>query len=253
VPYLVLGVALLGVMFLTAHWFVNADPKSVVRVLKWVGIPVLVAVVLFLAVTGRLGLILVLLPMLLPLFARLKSASTNAKNFSRMAGSRTGTNGASGQTSTVETRILKMVLDHDSGTMTGQVREGPRTGRQLATMTLPELLELLNYCHLQDQPSAQVLESYLDRSHPDWRTLGGAGSASGDGNARGSSNSGGFGRGGLSRDESYKILGLEPGASVEEIKTAYHRLMSALHPDKGGSTYLAAKLNEAREVLLQGH
>ena len=54
----------------------------------------------------------------------------------------------------------------------------------------------------------------------------------------------------MSRDEALRILGLESGASPDEIKSAYHRLMAALHPDKGGSTYLAAKLNEAKDRLL---
>jgi hypothetical protein len=244
VPYLVLGVFLLAGVLFAARWFVNADPKAVVRALKWVGVPVVVAFVVFLGVTGRLAFAFMLAPVLLPWLLRLRSAATSAKNYSRMNGGSASDN-VSGQTSTVETRVLRMVLDHDSGAMSGRVKEGPYAGRELSSMTLAELIELLNYCGMRDGQSAKVLETYLDRSQSDWRDHVRTGGRQGA--------SGGFGPGGLSRDESYKILGLEPGASVEEIKSAYHRLMSALHPDKGGSTYLAAKLNEAKDVLLHEH
>lgn len=242
-PFLVLGVALLVGLLLAAKWFASADPKSMVKVLKWVAVPFIAAIGIYLIVTGRIAIALMLLPVLIPWLARLRSAATAAKNHARMSDA-----GGGGQNSTVETRFLRMTLNHDSGAMAGEVREGAFAGRSLDSLILSELIELLNECLRSDAPSAKVLETYLDRVHEGWRDFvrpGGAGKSTQDGGA--------FAGGPMSRDESYKILGLEPGASVEEIKAAYHRLMGALHPDKGGSTYLAAKLNEAKEVLLQGH
>jgi len=251
-PYLVLGVALLIAALLIAKWFVNAEPKMILKVLKWVGIPVILTLAVYLIISGRLAWGLMLAPLLLPWIARFRSASRQAKNFARMSASQAGGNdGATGQRSEVKTKFLRMPLDPDSGAMDGRVVAGPFSGRDLSTMALPELIDLLNQCLLQDMESAKVLETYLDRAQEDWRDfVRPAGAAGGERASAGGDAFGNGGPGGMTKEESYKILGLEPGASAEEIKAAYHRLMAALHPDKGGSTYLATKLNEAKDQLL---
>jgi curved DNA-binding protein CbpA len=48
------------------------------------------------------------------------------------------------------------------------------------------------------------------------------------------------------------VLGLEPGAPKERILSQYRSLMKKVHPDVGGTTYLAARLNEAKDTLLSG-
>lgn len=75
-----------------------------------------------------------------------------------------------------------------------------------------------------------------------WLKLGSS-SESGSSNSKGSS-------GNIDRVEAYQILGLQPDASDEEIQAAYRRLMQRVHPDQGGSAYLAVRLNQARKVLL---
>jgi DnaJ homolog subfamily C member 19 len=54
----------------------------------------------------------------------------------------------------------------------------------------------------------------------------------------------------MTREEAYQVLGLEPGANEAAIRAAHHRLMRAAHPDSGGSDWLAARINQARDVLL---
>ncbi len=242
-PYFILGVALLTGLLLAGRWFASADPKTLVKVLKRLAISLIVVVAVFFLVTGRLGWALMALPALIPWFMRFRSLSRAAKNFSRMAQAAggTGTGTGTGQTSEVETRFLRMSLDHDSGAMNGEVIDGPYAGRSLDEMVLAELVGLLNLCLVEDRQSAQVLEAYLDRVHAGWREK----AAAADGASQDA-----FGNGTMSPEEAYRILGLEAGATGAEIKEAHHRLIAGLHPDHGGSTYLAAKINQAKDVLL---
>ncbi len=223
---LLVGVLLLG------RWFVNADPKRLVKTLKRTALVLILAVVAFLAVTGRLAWAFMALPALLPWILRLRTLARTAKNYSRMA-----SQGAAGETSEVKTRFLRMTLDHDSGDMEGDVLEGIYAGRSLGSMSLEETVDLLNLCLRSDEDSARVLETYLDRVHPQWREAG--------------KTAGRRGGEGMSRQEAYDVLGLKSGATEKEIKRAHHRLISGLHPDHGGSTYLAAKINQAKDVLLK--
>ncbi|WP_336510856.1 DnaJ domain-containing protein [Aliamphritea spongicola] len=141
-----------------------------------------------------------------------------------------------GNTSAVDTPILHMELDHDSGIMYGTVLEGPLKDRQLGDMTEQEFLQLLSYCRQHDQQSARLLETYLDKRFGDrWRD---------DDQPTGDAP--------LSEvDEAYQILGLEKGASEQEIIEAHRRLMQKMHPDRGGSDYLAAKINQAKDLLMK--
>jgi hypothetical protein len=167
-----------------------------------------------------------------------------AKNFSRMRG---GGGAPSGQTSEIATRFLRVTLDHDSGAIAGEVIDGPHAGRRLDDLGLDDLIGLLGVCQAEDEQSAQVLTAYLDRVHPDWRARAQAAGA-----GTGASSGNGFASGPMGRDEALRILGLEPGAGADDIKEAHRRLMAGLHPDHGGSTYLASKLNEAKDLLLDG-
>ncbi len=235
-PYLILGVALLAGLLLAGKWFTTADPRAIVKALKWLLFGIIGAITLFFIFTGRLAWAFVAVPALLPWFFRARQVHRVYKNFSRMAAG--GGGGAPGQTSDVETRFLRMALDHASGKMTGEVLEGDYAGRTLDSLTLDELVGLLETCWVGDQPSAQVLEAYLNRTHPDWRARahkGAPGAADG---------------GPMTRVKALEVLGLEEGAGVEDIKDAHHRLIAGLHPDHGGSTYLAAQINRAKDVLL---
>jgi hypothetical protein len=148
--------------------------------------------------------------------------------------------GSSSSQSAVTTRFLRMTLDHVSGTMTGQVQEGRFAGCILANLTLSELLMLWRECQV-DAQSVAVLEAYLDRyAESDWRER-----LQADQHSQSPANSAA-----MTPAEAYQILGLLPGASRADIQSAYRRLLQRLHPDQGGTAYLAAQLNRARDLLL---
>lgn len=202
-----------------------------------------IGIVVVLAVTGRLHFVFALLAFLYPLLRRVLP--------SLLAGSGAGGAEATarpGNQSHVSSDILDMTLDHDSGVMTGRVIQGPMAGRTLSELGESDFLELLRYCRAQDDDSARLLETYLDRRFGDsWRAddtgdAGGEDAGEDSGSARAS--------GPLTESEALDILGLAPGASREEIIRAHRRMMQKLHPDHGGSNYLAARINEAKACLL---
>lgn len=147
---------------------------------------------------------------------------------------------STGQKSRVATAILAMELDHDSGKMTGQVLAGPFKGARLEEMDPNDLQSLYNYCARASDQSVSLLEAWLDRNNPAWRDTW-----KGTDKAR-QSNSGT-----MSHDEALAVLGLKAGATNDDIRNAHRRLMKDFHPDRGGSDYLAAKINQAKDILLQ--
>ncbi len=150
----------------------------------------------------------------------------------------------SGRTSNVRSAGLEMILDHESGDMDGRVLAGRHDGRTLSELRLGELLEVAEDFR-GDPDSLRLLESYLDRSHAGWRDDLDADRAERQGAAPGA--------GGMDAKEAYDVLGLDPGASEAEVREAHRRLMKQVHPDRGGSAALAAKINEAKDRILGKH
>jgi len=204
------------------------------------------AVFLFLLATGRLHWIFALIAAALPVLYRLipliRYIPLLRNLYRRYQASQVGT---AGQTSTVQSRFLRMILNHDSGEMDGEILEGQFKGMRLQQMELELLVSLLQ--PYQDDPdSLSLLMAYLDRMHPEWREQAGGDESSYDNRYSSDEVSKK-----MSENEAYEILGLSPGASKDDIKSAHRRLMQKLHPDHGGSTYLAAKINLAKDVLLK--
>ena len=151
-----------------------------------------------------------------------------------------------GGTSTVRSLWFEMVLDHDSGSMNGRVLSGAFEDQMLDDLDEDQLRSLaLEVAASGDAESEQLLEAYLDRRMPGWRDGTDGDEASGLGGAPGS--------GAMTEQKAYEILGLAPGATEAEIREAHRRLMKRAHPDAGGSAELAARLNEAKDILLRLH
>src|SRR5271165_3811687 len=230
--YLLGGFAVLGGFLMLVYLFVNADPARLARGLKVTGIVIAVLAVATLAISGRLAALLMPLAMLMPALIRVRSLLDRYRP------------PAGGQTSTVATPFLRMTLDHDTGSMTGTILRGRFNGMRVEELGPADLLALLRECRAEDEEGARLLEAYLDRVHPDWRDeLAGERTGSSGSGARSTS-------GDMTVEEAFAILGLAPGADAEAIKEAHRRLMVKLHPDHGGSDYLATKINRARDVLL---
>jgi len=244
-PRLLLILVLLFCAWLAIRWFVRTPPHDAIRTLKRVGLAVLVLGIAFLAATGRLNWIAAAAFALLPLLRRgwvlLRYLPFLRGLYARYQAGQGQRSPASGQQSTVETRFLRMTLGHDSGDMDGEVLAGSYEGRFLSQMPREALLDLLGQCHTADDDSAALLEAYLDRHHGDWREQAEARRPHAD-----------IPGGPMSEDEARAILGVEADATEEEVIQAHRRLMHKLHPDRGGSDYLAAKINLAKDCLLKG-
>ena len=253
VAYVLLGVGLLVLIVLLSRWFAMANPSSLAKWVKWGFIATGAAATIFLGVTGKANLAFI--PLALTGLPWLMS---------RIAAGRMNPHPTAGSRSDVETPYLRMTLDHDSGAMEGSVLQGRHAGRRLDELSEPQLLDLLDECSLRDDEGRRLLEAYLDRTlGADWReraeeraahTHAGAGTGAGTGQGWGRKSAGSksAGRTPMTREEAYEILGLSPGAREDEIKEAHRALMRKLHPDHGGSNYLAAKINQAKELLLGG-
>jgi DnaJ domain len=138
-----------------------------------------------------------------------------------------------------------MTLDHDTGEMNGSVLAGAFAGSQLASLDKASLLSILAECHASDPDGVRLLEVYLDRRCPRWRD-----------DARDEVQGWSYTQsasGVMTPEEAHRILDLQPGASPDEIRQAHRKLMKKLHPDQGGSTYLAARVNQAKDILLRRH
>lgn len=243
-----IAIVFLAIITFFLYMWLKRQPKQQRKAAKMkLLIGIVIIALLFMAVTGRLhwlGVVIAgllpfarrLLPLLrfLPLLGKLISAKRqqNPSHYS------------DGNRSQVSTQVLDMTLDHDSGVMYGTVKNGPLQGRELGDLDEAEFLQLLAYCRQTDANSARLLETYLDKRFGDsWRK---------DDQTEPSNNSQQPDtQTPLSRQDALEILGLAEGADRQQIIDAHRRLIQKVHPDRGGSDYLAAQINEAKDRLLK--
>lgn len=143
------------------------------------------------------------------------------------------------------TTLIDALLRPDGSLRTGRVIAGPGAGTWLDAMPTGAVVELLRLCRLRDAAGAALLEPYLDRRSPGWRV-----DAEGDRDPRPRRPPN---PGAMTQEEAYQVLGLQRGATAEEIRSAHRSLMKRAHPDQGGSAERAARVNAARDRLLNRH
>jgi len=227
---LIFGILVLVLVLWGLNGFAKADPKVLAKVLRPAGGIIMVTTAAYLLFRGQFEVGIPLGLMGLGMLGWGPLAST---------GWLQRTQKTPGQTSKVRTRFIEMELDHDSADMRGTVIAGRHAGASLDSLDLSKLLGLLAEV---DDDSRALLTAYLDRREPGWREHAQGDTAAGQGGAR---------DGKMTEEQAYQVLGLPLGASADAVAQAHRTLMKKLHPDQGGSTYLAAQINAAKDVLLR--
>ncbi|HUO53960.1 MAG TPA: molecular chaperone DnaJ [Rhodoblastus sp.] len=237
-PFLLLGILtlILGVYLL--RQLGRASPAHVANNLRAGGGVLAAVAALLVLLRGRLSLALGLGGLSFYLFA---GDRFSWRDLARKAASR------SGKTSQIRTAYLEMTLDHLTGEVDGTVLQGAFAGAKLSDLTRQDIERLRADCAAFDPDSVLLLDNYFDR-----RFAGGGAAGDRDSNAR--RREAGRGSGGeMSEEEAYQTLGLRPGASAEDIVRAHRTLMKERHPDHGGTTDDAARLNQAKDRLMRRH
>jgi DnaJ-domain-containing protein 1 len=240
-PTLIAGVVAVIVLYSVLQMLRAANPAVLARAIKVAGGIIALAVAAF---TGFKGELAVAIPLGIFGAGLLGWSPFGTPGFGNIGSIFSGGSSqrSPGQTSRVRSQFLEMMLDHDSGALTGRIVVGPHEGHSLDEFDLSQLMAMFAGF---DAESVSLLESYLDRRFPAWRQDAQGNAAGGQSRAAAS--------GKMTEEEAYQILGLQPGAGRDEIGRAHRALMKKLHPDQGGSTYLAARVNEAKETLLRTH
>ncbi|MBN9443724.1 DnaJ domain-containing protein [Bosea sp. (in: a-proteobacteria)] len=235
---LLYGIAVLILVWWLAKLFAGANPKVLAKLGKTAGGVASLGVAALLMARGRMDMAV----FLGGIGAWLLGWSATGPGGIRFPwADRSGP--TPGTTSKVGSILLEMELDHDSGAMRGKVRSGAYAGRDLDSLGPAELSALMRDCLARDPDGARLLEAYLDRRSPGWRE-----DAQGD---RDPGQRGAPGAGAMTQQEAYEILGLQAGAGEEAIREAHRALMKRIHPDAGGTSGLAARVNQAKDVLLK--
>lgn len=154
---LLIGCVVLAALLALARWYVAADPRRLAAIARPALITLAGTAAVLLAFTGRLWLLALVAPLVVPAVRGLlrKPAA--------------GRGGSAPGRSAIRTRFLEMRLDHATGLLDGAIIDGPEVGRDLSALSLAALVRLMQHYQTRDAQSAQVLAAYLDRTHPRWR------------------------------------------------------------------------------------
>lgn len=229
-----MGILALALSFFALRAYVGASPAFLAQLIKRGGGVFLLAVGALLLLRGRLDFGLALAATGLWLMGLTGRGGFGGRD--------------SGGVSRVRSAMIEMELDHATGAIRGIILAGKDEGKRLDALTRPALLELYDICLRDDPDGARLLEAYLDRRFAGWRAAGDP-----HRDPRGAGETRARRTGTITEDEAYEILGLKKGAAAADIARAHRDLMKKLHPDLGGTTDLAARVNEAKEVLMRRH
>lgn len=234
---LIIAGALLIAIFALMRWFTRTAPEKVAAQLRTAAVVGVIVILLVLAATGRLNWLFALIgsaiSAAIPLVRRLVPMLRFTPMLQQVAG-RFRSSGPEG----LRTRLLHGVADPGTGKLVVNIIDGPFKGYRLDQLSEAQLLQLHEQCKRLDPQGCALVEAHLDQVHAHWRE-------SGPNSSRRPA-----GTDSMSQDEAREVLGLDPDASREDIIAAHRRLIQKLHPDRGGTSYLASRINKAKDVLL---
>ena len=241
-----------AVVYLLLRWIYQKNPKQFSQKAAYLGLFAIIIILAFLAVTGRLHWLFVLLASLIPIvrrylpliFRMLPVLRTIRTAFQTRQSSKGPT---SGQTSSVQSHYFSMELNHDAGTIEGTVLNGEFSGNKLSNLQTKELKMLLKEIR-GDKNSEELFRTYLQHrfGEEDFQAF-----YTNESEHAYQKNDHVSSMGEMTVEDAREILGVDESSSEEEIIKAHRRLMQKFHPDRGGSNYLAVQINMAKEILLK--
>ena len=250
----ILAVVAVFALLLLIHWLWSKAKPSVPLKIVFVVSMILLGSIGMLIASGRmhwlLGIGAFVLPFLRRAFTLIRLAPMVA-NFWQLMGGR-ATASPFGQafenpftrqsndpgSSHTETSYIRMKLDHGSGELEGEVLKGPYSTRELSSLSRTEIVDLYNNI---DTESKRLLGAFIQRYHPD---LASENTEEEEQTASSSSDA-------MTVEKARKVLGVEEGATRDQIVEAHRRLMQKNHPDRGGSEFIASEINQAKDTLLK--
>jgi hypothetical protein len=233
---LLFGIAALALLWWLGKNYTRTDPKALAKAVRTIGGVAALGAAVWIGIKGQPGLAL--------LIGGLGAWALGWKvlNF---PGPWSRFQSQPGRFSRIRSAMIEMEIDHATGAVEGSILVGAFSGRRLSSLDPESLRRLHDECSAHDPQGVPLLEAYLDRRFAGWRE-----NTQGDRDTRTRTHAQ---SGVMTKEEAYQILGLQPGAGLDEIRKAHRTLMKRLHPDHGGTAYLAARVNEAREILLGRH
>ncbi len=257
--HILVGLLILLAILCLVSWTARQPPGKIKLYLFQAGIVTAIVALVAMVFTGQLhwlfavvGGALPVVMRLMPLLQRALASRPIPYSKRRSSASQSRPSSSNSSRRKVETHFLRVSLDEATGDMRGIVRRGSFRDRHLSELSVKQLRQLHEEYSRRDAESAALLAAYLDRTHGDAQE-------SRDGSAEREPQDAGGERAkrrtkpgkGMTREEAYEILGLQNGADAQAVTDAHRRLMQKLHPDRGGSNYLAAKINQAKDLLLE--
>ena len=230
---LLLIAAIIAVFLLLRRWLKQRAATSLKELLY-----IIVAVVAVLALLGKLHWLAALGAGIMGALPVILKKALLVLRYLPMLGafmSRSGY-GKSGN-ARFQTAWLRLEINPVLGTLDGEVLQGTFKQRRLSSMSLEELRQLHETLLTEDRKSALLIQNYLALRSRTRQTRRDDASA--------------YANEPMTHEEALNVLGLQAGAPHADIIRAYKRLMQKIHPDRGGSSYLAAKINQAKDTLLK--